>query len=376
MPNTRTTTAFGATAQGGDDQPVVCIAENRASCEPALRLLVASLARHSPDCRVRLFAPSATPDFTVWLAGYPQVGLSIEPFAGGWDKYEVKPKALLAVLREGAASAVWIDSDIVVTSDFRGLLRGLAQDEIVVTEEALSALDPGVSENAAPTRGWRLPVGRILPIAPNSGVVRVTPAHVPLLEAWRTLLESAEYRDAQALPWAQRPVHCFGDQEVLAALLCSADYADVPVRMLRRGRDIVQYFGTAGFTVRDRLRSLWRGLPPLVHSQGYRPWWPQTAWEGPGFLRLYYELSPYTVLAQRNAAVLADRGWLRAPSRAARMLRLAGLRSPALTGLPLAAIADMRRLVVAARARLGMLRPAAVSPTARVPAVSRSLSSR
>src|SRR3712207_4014819 len=112
--------------------------------------------------------------------------------------------------------------------------------------------------------------GRRLPATANTSVLRVTPHHTGLLEEWRSLLRSTEYQSAQLRPWDERPTHLMGDQDVLTALLSSADFADVPVRMLRRDVDIAHCFGSAGYLPLQRVRAVVRGqrLPPLVHAQG------------------------------------------------------------------------------------------------------------
>lgn len=328
---------------------VVCVAENRASCEPALRILVASLHHCSPGLPVILFCPNATDSFAGWVARYPQCALNPCSLDGTWTKYDIKPLALLTVLRSGTDQAIWLDSDILIARDIRPLFD-LPPDTIAVTEEALSGgyHDP----DGLRARLWGYPVGRVLPFAANTGVVRVTLAHLDLLEAWRACLESPAYREAQERPWFERPLHVQGDQEVFTALLSSERFARLPIRFLRRGRDIIQFFGSSGFTLRERFRTLVAGLPMFVHSQGYRPWWPAAEAVGvTGRLaQLYNDLSPYTTLARRHAEALADRTWLRPRSLAARLLTT---RHPALTGLPVAVLADLARWsrLIAARLR-------------------------
>jgi hypothetical protein len=174
----------------------------------------------------------------------------------------------------------------------------------------------------------------------------VTSAHRPLLERCRTLLADRRYRDAQAINWRKRPPHLLGDQDVLTALLGSAEYADIPVKYLRRGRDIVQYFGSYGYTLAERLQHLVHGMPPFVHAQGYRPWWPKSE---PGrdpymkFNALYLELSPYTLLARRYRGELDGDDWMD-HGLGVNLLRALGANRPPLVGLPLAAVADLVRL--------------------------------
>lgn len=326
------------------DSLVCCIAEDRVSCEPALRILVASLAAHCPGTPAYLFCPNATPAFTTWLAKFPDATLAGKPLDGAWTKYDIKPLALRTMLQRGHDNVLWIDSDILIAADFRPLFAQLPLDTIAVAEEALCVGhdDP----DALRARLWGMKVGRSLKFTANTGVIRVTQRHVGLLERWQELLESATYRAAQSLPWNERGFHLMGDQEVLTALLASSEFSSFPVRYLARGQDIIQFFGTSGYTVGERLAHLRHGLPPFVHSQGFRPWWPRD----PGsaslrkrFLAAYNDMSPYTVLARRYGGELTDPGWLQPHSRVgAVMRRLVGDNAP-LLGLPLAVPVDLLR---------------------------------
>ncbi len=335
-----------APALVADDQmPVVCVAEDRISCEPALRILAASLVRHCPTIKAHFYCPNATPEFATFIAGLPNIALNASALSGRWTKYDIKPVALLNMFDVGYDAVLWIDSDILVTRDIAPLMRGISADAIVVTEEALCSShdDP----DALRARLWGLPIGRTLPFLANTGVVRVGVAHRALLVRWRAMLESSTYRDAQALPWDQRGLHVMGDQEVLTALLASEEFSRIPIRFLRRGVDIIQFFGTSGYTCRERIGHFIAGPPPFVHSQGYRPWWPKQADASRSITRfkdLYNALSPYTVHARRYRQALVDTSWLRARSSLEAVFRAIGFGQAALVGLPLAAVADVVRL--------------------------------
>lgn len=329
----------------------MCIAEDRASCEPALRILLASTARHCPGQHAVLFCPSATPEFSRWLARYPLYLLNPCALDAVWTKYDIKPVALLTALTLGASEVIWIDSDILVARDFRPLFAALPATTIAVTEEALGGghTDP----DGLRARLWGMTVGRVLPWTANTGVVRVTAAHRALLEAWHRLLQSATYRDAQAAPWFERPSHLAGDQEVLTALLASDHFAALPVHYLRRGRHIVQFFGTAGYTVRERIGHLFSTPPYFVHSQGFRPWWPSLdPAGGRKFATLYTAMSPYTASAHRYVDALEDPSWLKPPTPLARLFRGIVPGYAPLVGLPLAAAVDAMRLVKAMKSAL------------------------
>ena len=335
-----------------DRLPIVCVAEDRASCEPALRILALSLVRHCPTITAHFYCPNATPDFVAFMATLPGMSLNAFSLSGSWTKYDIKPVALLDMLDRGHAEVLWIDSDILVTRDIARLLRSIAPDTVIVTEEALcsSHADP----DGLRARLWGLPVGRTLPFLANTGIVRVGQSHRPLLDHWRILLESPTYRAGQALPWDQRGLHVMGDQEVLTALLASQDFSGIPLHFFRRGADIIQFFGTSGYTCGERMRHLFKGPPPFVHSQGYRPWWKLEP-SGPGaatrFKNLYNALSPYTIHARSYRQALSDTAWLRPRSRLEATLRAIGFGHPALVGLPLAVMADAQRLAKRLRHR-------------------------
>jgi hypothetical protein len=322
----------------------VCIAEDRTSCEPALRVLVASLARHCPGLPGVMFCPNASPGFISWITTYPQFHLNPVKLEGTWTKYDIKPRALLSVLRGTGGSVLWIDSDVLITRDFRRLFSAIASNFVAVGEEALCSgrADP----DGLRARLWGMAVGRTMPFTLNTGVVRVSPQHTELLEQWNGLLQSEPYRAAQELPWDQRGLHVMGDQEVFTALLASDQFASLPIRFLHRGADIIQFFGSSGYTLRERLGHLLNGLPYFIHSQGFRPWWPNEApasgWSA-RFTSLYNELSPYTAAARDYADALEDPAWLRPRSVMARaILWMTGKCIP-LSGLPLATAADLTR---------------------------------
>lgn len=125
------------TPPGVKRQLAVCIAENRRNCEPALRLLIASIACHCPGLSICLYCPDASPDFASWVAGFPQVSVHTLPPGSVWTKYDVKPVVLLDLLEKGYENLLWVDSDILVCDDFRVLLSDLPPDVVAVSEEAL-----------------------------------------------------------------------------------------------------------------------------------------------------------------------------------------------------------------------------------------------
>ena len=328
----------------------VCIAEDRPTCEPCLRLLLLSLKQYSPDTTVCLFYPHADSNFLQWLTGFPRVQLQQSMLRKGYG-WNVKPQAMLQLLDAGFDEVIWIDSDVLVTQDIVPLFASINTATVVATEHPLGK--ERQDGHAVRARLWRLPIGRTLPAAVNSGVVRVTADHRILLERWWTLLQSDEYQRCQRSDWRHRPIHMLGDQDVLTALLTSQEFSRVPLRILERGKHIIQFDGIWGYTVQERLRNLVGDGPVFIHSIASKPWAQQ--WSRPtnakDYLKtLYMDLSPYTQWSRRFAAGLgSDTDWMASHYRSGAVLRVLGLGHPALTGLPLALVADVARGVIAAR---------------------------
>jgi hypothetical protein len=321
---------------------LICVYESRADCEPGIRLLIATLAEHAPGQAVRLHFNPAGPEFARWIAGFPDVDFRPAhlPPALYWN---VKPQVLVEALDDGHDQLLWLDSDLLIAAGFTDRFAAIDHDVLILAEEALWG--GHFDGDALRTRAWGFEVGRSLPFAVNSAVMRVSARHRPLVEAWGALLDDPDYRAAQAQRAAERPVHMVGDQDVLGALLCSRAFAGIELHLLRRGRDILQLFGLKAFTVRERLIVLLSGLPAFVHAQGAKPWRaPPPA--GGRFGRLgarYAASSPYLLIARRYRGMLGDRTWL---GRARRS------RGIALAGLPLAILIDALFLAARLRRRL------------------------
>ena len=337
-------------------ESAVCIAEDRQSCEPAVMILIASLFVHCPGVTVELFAPNASDDLKTWLSGYAGVHLNPGRVAEDLAKYDIKPRALLTLLERGYAQVLWVDSDILICRDFRPLFAELDTSVLALAEEALCSShgDP----NGLRARLAGLKVGRTLPFAANTAVMRVTPDHVALLRRWEELLKAPAYREAQARAWQLRPLHLLGDQDVLTAILAGEEFARTPLSFLRRGIAIIQYFGSSGYTAPERLRNLLLGMPPFVHSQGFRPWWeradrPRTL--AAGFKALYVDLlvALYLYSSPARTATHCRTQWMTPAGLAAADFSRPGIR-PGPAGRPAVGrqIADAVRLVKRAIAKM------------------------
>jgi len=146
------------------------------------------------------------------------------------------------------------------------------------------------------------------------------------------------YREAQALPFEKRPVQAQHDGWLLVALLESEEFGQVPYQCIRRGRHIAQCAGSSGYKPLDRVLDLYRGLPPLIHGLGRKPWEvPRESSRNQRFLLDFaMDVSPY-VLAARKAAKTVGRSpdWLEPRTRLGATFRTLTGNHPGMAGLPL-----------------------------------------
>jgi hypothetical protein len=310
---------------------LLCTFEDRAHHLVALRLLAHSLGRECPGQGLRGWCPPPLVEpFRAGLPPHVEVHAWGRGDVTGWS---VKPSLLLDRLDEGHDEVVWLDSDIIVAGEFRD--RFDQSDSLVVAAEPHWVTRTTVL--AVPRNGSSGAARRFDGFV-NSCVVRARQPHRPLLDAWQRRLASPEFRAAQRLDFAERPAHLRGDQDVLDALLAAPPFADMPVHLLRPGEDIVQCHMADGFSVRDRIRHCWRKLPPLVHSEGFKPW----DHDRPG--HVFLDVSPYVLLAQRYAHVLDEEmTWLQPVSTWGRILRRLTREEPCAAGLVPAALTEIQR---------------------------------
>ena len=324
----------------------ICVAEDRAACEPALKILLLSLSTHCPGVEVNLFYPRASHDFSRWMKKCPQVVLQKASLKSnyGWN---IKPQALMCLLDQGFDEVIWIDSDILVTRNIADVFSGLDSETIAATEDGLG--DEPNDSNALRARLWGFSVGRVLPFGLNTGVLRVTKAHQSLLKRWWELVRLDVYQDCQKIAeWKERPVHMKGDQDVLTALLTSREYSDIPIRILRRGKHILQFCGVWGYTTAERIANLRGTQPTFLHQFGHKPWsehWPSEQTLIKYVRKNYVDVSPYTLMAKRYRNELeCDTEWMDPHYKLSRLLRVLGMGHSALAGLPMSIVFDFGRL--------------------------------
>jgi hypothetical protein len=296
-----------------------------------LILMGESLCRVDSEVSLHLTVPEAPASVRAWAERKPQVVLSTRPPDGvsGWD---VKPWLLLQELNEGWPAALWLDDDMIVTRPISRLLKELPRDSLIVAE------DWDRHEAIFVTHLWGLPEAR--PVRPiNACFVRATQAHRPLLARWVQMSHDPRYLEAKALPWIRRPWHLKGDQQVLTVLMGTEEFGRVPLDYLSSGRDIAQCAGSSGYRPHHRLLGLFRGLPPMIHCLGRKPW--VSRYDQGRIHRFLIDLaddvSPYVLAARRVATDLhMAPAWLDARTPLGAMLRGLTASHPAMAGLPLA----------------------------------------
>ena len=321
-----------------------CLAEDRADHETGLRLAILSLSKHCPDAPTYVYKPANGSDFGDWVRHFRQVTWFPHrpPESHAWN---CKPQALKPLLLRGHRDAVWLDADIVVTRDCRGIFQDLDERVLAVAQEPASL---GFQGTALRTRAWQLEVGRALPFTLNSSVLRATRHHVALLERWADLVNRPEYLAAQQLALEERPIHMAGDQDVLNALVGSSDFADIPLHIFRSAVDIIHAGGALGYSARERIGGAFRPKPIFIHATAGKPWlWlgGKPYWSQQNFFswhrRLLQETSPYLFEARRYRNELGEQAeWMDWRTPTGTVLRFLGLGHFALRGLPIALAAS------------------------------------
>jgi hypothetical protein len=284
-----------------------------------------------------------------WAASVPSLELVTSREGIDGESWNVKPSVLLSAFAEGHDEVMWFDSDMMVTADLGAVLDRIPSDTVVATEEYFWGHAQGTD---ARTTGLGLEVARTFPSTVNTCLLRVSRAHLPLVEHWSRILASEEYLSVIWEPAATRPLHFGSDLHVFTGLLGSTTYADVPVVQLRRGVEIAQCYGPSGWTVSERWRSR-NELPLVLHAMGSKPWESPVPASGDTFRRraratyeaVHQDLTPYVAAASDyRGRFLGDDAWLEPRTRTARALRRLSS-SAALQELPLAVVDSAQRRI-------------------------------
>jgi len=302
-----------------------------------LILMAESLCRVDKEVSLHLTVPAAPASVRAWAERRPEVILTTVRPEGvaGWY---VKPSLLLQELDEGWPAAVWLDTDMIVTHPISRMLEQFPSDYLIVAQEW------AVGEAIPMSPFWGSPLERSVPWI-NACFIRATQAHRPLLERYLEMSNDPRFIKVQTLPYVRRPHPLRGDTPLMIALLQSAEFAHVPYDYLRLGRDIAQCAGSSGYRPHHRMLDLFRGLPPLIHCVGHKPW--KSRQDGGRIhqylLNLADDLSPYVLAAHGIATDLhMAPEWLDARTSLGAMLRRLTAYHPAMAGLPLATLQSLQ----------------------------------
>lgn len=320
----------------------VCSYEDRPEAMDSLIFMSESLCRVDHGVSLHLTVPDAPASVRAWAERRPEVVLSTTRPEGvsGWD---VKAWLLLQELNAGNREALWLDADMIVTRPVSPLLKEFPADWLIVAEE-WDRVDA-----AGAAHLWETPP--IRPVAPvNSCFVRVTEVQRPLLDRWLQSTRDPQYRKAQSLPFEKRPWRLSSDQVLLTALLGSEEFSRLPFDRIRMGRHIAQCAGSSSYAPGDRLLDLFRGLPPLIHCIGRKPWTSTNDLPGRFMLDLATDVSPYVLAARKVAKDLhMAPAWLETRTAPGAVFRGLTFCHPGLAGLPLAVLHTIHTMIFGLR---------------------------
>lgn len=322
--------------------------EDRPAGITGLKLAILSLTRNCPGLTIHAWVPDASSQFLNWSRAIASLQVSTDRELIDGTGWNVKPSVILHDLANGHDQVLWCDSDIIITGDLEARLRSIPASSIVGTEEYYWGHHQGTNLR---TEGLGLEVGRVIPATVNTGLLRVSADHADLIRAWRDVLASDQYIQVKNLPARDRPLHFWGDQEVLTGLLGSKTYSQIPLVQLRRGVDIAQCYGPSGFTVAERVRAR-SVLPLVIHAMGDKPWNVVPIPNGESFLasirrtteNIHKDLTPYqsTAILYRDQ-LGEDTSWMEARTSFGAFSRSVGGRWPSLQELPLATLDSLQR---------------------------------
>lgn len=311
-----------------------CTYENRLSHLTGIKVLALSLEKNCTGFRLTIFLPAPLLHFRDWVRHHCKHA-TVEECTFEATDWNVKPEVLLLMLKR-EPEAVWIDSDIICTKDPRPLLESIPANTLVIAQDAR----PDAQEEAR-TAFFGLPFTRKLDKSINSCFIRVTAYcyHSQLLQAWAALMSSESYRQNQSIPHGERPSYMVSDQDVLEAVLASeaaGNAAQLPIKYLTSGKELVTTIVPEAFSIADRIRCSFAAKPILVHGQGMQPW--TAVYWGPGFLgTARWQLSAYLGIIKRYRSFLNEdgAGWMDAKSKLTRFCQAVTFNHPYLQGIPL-----------------------------------------
>ena len=241
---------------------------------------------------------------------------------------------LLQQLNAGRNEAIWLDSDTIVTRPITSLLEEFPRDSLIVAEE----WDRHEPIPVYPFLGHVLGAAGAGRSTPVSSVRLCPPAAAGALAPVDSTIRATARRSRSPLNTVRSTCRAIRAPER------SAGKRGVWTRAfdyLRLGRHIAQCAGSSGYRPAHRLLDLFRGLPPLIHCIGRKPW--QSRHDRGRIERFLTDLatdvSPYVLASRKVAKALDVRpSWLDARTSMGAMLRGLTAYHPGMAGLPLATL--------------------------------------
>lgn len=295
--------------------------ESRSANLPGLKLLVLSFVAHCSSDLIVFLPSSQVEAFKAWAEPVsPRVTVTaFDHHETGWS---IKPHICRHMLTLAYDEVVWVDADIVITADPDRLWSSRPVSLTCVEDPALE-FDGTLKRCTI----WGLNPARTLAHTVNTCVLRLTPTHVGLVDAWCDLTLQPQYIDAQTTPFSERPYYLLSDQDLLEGLLLSESFADIDVDILTSGNQIIHDFRVMDYKISKRLSRAIRPTHTFVHGQGIKPW---TDGQPP----LYRLTSIYSFEARRYEARMGeDTAWMHRSSVAATVCRVLGIGNRHLAGI-------------------------------------------
>lgn len=313
--------------------------ENRLRNLSSLKLLVLSARDNFASATIHIPSHGMPEQALDWLLGQSNVTLHDDIRLEG-DGWNVKISVLTQALGKLGGRVTWMDADVIIQGAPEKLFQAASQDTLLICEEAYRGVGRGSDVRV---RGLGLVRGHELGYTANTSVVSVTERHRALLDRWAELSRLPAYLEQQKWDYADRDLHFVGDQDLMTALLGSREFRDLDVQPLSSGVDIAHSMLPADFPLGQRLATIFRGEPSLVHAQGLKVWLHGDAPEGRS---MACQLSAYRLAAKQYRGDLQaeDQIWLDGNQTVVTKI-LTGVFSnrPSLTGLPLGFAGTVRK---------------------------------
>lgn len=260
-----------------------------------------------PDVTMHCYLNEGVDGFTDWVRRkIKSIDIEIISFdQSAWSGWDIKASVLLDLMKRGIKEPIWIDSDIILTRDATHFFNDLSDRSIVLASQKGEF-------NSLRTTCWGLKVKRRHDHSVNTCIMRVTQAHISLLEEWNKYLQKEKYLENKRLPHSERAPWLHGAQDILEGLLAAnlhPEWEQYDLKFILSGDEILH---ESDYGIKERWEHRKEKLPPFIHAQGLKPWY-QPYIERKRLKDIQLELSPYLVVAREFASDLEStfaRKWI------------------------------------------------------------------